>query len=281
MGNNQRKLNKTKNMIRYLIVLLVSIAVTGCGGLKRDEARTIEEIDQELANMLRSVNKCDDDYIEKSSLVDAFSERLEYYLHYPQTYENEMPLLKDEMYIAWYPKTGHKFYSFGFYTGGTKGYSYKNYIQYLNDKGKVEFIPFLNDLRYPADFILYDFSYNNASYYLVKQFSQGMSCCWDYYVTVISINNGSITYHPEFFPSEFDFEPGVEEYFVYNDEGEIIDNEERLCYFMRVCGTENCNTNVDFKFDPQTLTITVWDDADTTENRTGATTKREWRLNQL
>ena len=242
-----------------------------------DETLPIEQIDKELADLLSVVDKNSGQY----GVLDharAFAKALEHYLRYPQTYENDMPLLKEQMHIKKLPLSGNKLYSFCWYEGGTMGYNYNTYIQYRNENGDIAFVPFLNDLRYPSSFAFHEFCYDNNIYYLVEQYSRGMSCSWYYYIAVISIEDGAIRYHPEFFPAEFDFKPGLEEYFIYDENGEIIDNKERPCYFMRVCGTENANTNVGFTFDPDTLTITILDDADTTESRTGATTKSEWKL---
>lgn len=273
--------------MKNAILTLVMLIMVACGTRQQnndritiDKTLPIEHIDKELADMLCDIKKFNtgDDFLISDSLVKTFTERLEYYLRHPQTYENEMPLLKERMGITEYPQTGHKFYDVWFYRGGTMGYTHKNYIQYRNKRGEVEFIPFLNDLRYPESFDFYDFYHNGTAYYLVENFSQGMSCSWYYYIAIISINDGKITYHPEFFPSEFDFKPGIEEYFIYDETGKIIGNDERPSYFMRVCGTENCNTNVGFDFDPKTLTIKVKDDADTSESRTGAVVEREWKL---
>ena len=240
------------------------------------EQPTVEEIDKELSNMLRGVegnrgHVCYDD-------MTAFIKRLEYYLLNPQTYENDMPQLKELMNIFVDPDTGYKFYRSYFHEGGTMGYTSKNYIQYRNRDGKVSFVPFMNDLRYPTSFGFNGFRYNGETYYLVERYSRGMSCSWYYYVAVISIKDGVITFHPEFFPQELNFEPGIEEYFVYDESGNIVDDAERPSYFICVCGTETGNQNVGFDFDPETLTVKVKDDADWTESRTGAIEEREWKL---
>jgi hypothetical protein len=272
--------------VKYITIIFATLlAVTYCAASKQannetisDKTIPIEQIDKELAELLSVVDKNSGQY----GVLDharAFARRLEHYLLYPQTLENDMPLLRKMMSISEFPISGHKEYSFSWYEGGTMGYNYNTYIQYRNENGDIAFVPFLNDLRYPSSFNLQEFCYDNTIYYLVEQYSRGMSCSWYYYIAVISIKDGAIRYHPEFFPAEFDFKPGLEEYFIYDENGEIIDNKERPCYFMRVCGTENANTNVGFTFDPDTLTITVLDDADTTESRTGATTKSEWKLN--
>ena len=241
-----------------------------------DEQPTIEEIDKELSSMLRGVEDdrgrvCYDDMM-------AFTKHLEHYLLDPLTYENDMPQLKELMGIFVDPGTGYKFYQAHFYEGGTMGYTCMNYIQYRNGDGKVSFVPFMNDLRYPTSFGFNGFRYNGEAYFLVERYSRGMSCSWYYYVAVISIKDGVITFHPEFFPQELNFEPGIEEYFIYDGSGNIVDDDERPSYFICVCGTETGNPNVGFDFDPETLTFNVRDDADWTESRTGAVVESVWRL---
>lgn len=271
--------------IRRLTLLFATLIIVACvpqtlnSSTPIDVTKPIEKIDKELSTKILAIKENSGRWGPKDSDLRAFANILEHYLRYPQTYENDMPLLKEQMHIKNLPQSGNKLYSFGWHEGGTMGYRYNTYIQYRSENGDIAFVPFLNDLRYPSSFAFHEFCYDNNIYYLVEQYSQGMSCSWYYYIAVISIEDGAIRYHPEFFPAEFDFKLGLEEYFIYDENGEIIDNKERPCYFMRVCGTENANTNVGFTFDPDTLTITVLDDADTTESRTGATTKSEWKLN--
>lgn len=69
-----------------------------------------------------------------------------------------------------------------------------------------------------------------------------------------------------------------EECYIYGDNGNFVDAVEMECWYITVCGTQNCNTNVDFDFDPKTLTVKVKDDADWTESRTGAIEERGWKL---
>lgn len=273
--------------MKHLTLIFATLLMVACGGVTKnennestiDKTMPVEQIDKELADLLSVVDENSGQY----GVMDhakAFARRLEHYLRYPQTLENDMPLLKKMMHISEFPISGYKKYSFSWYEGGTMGYNYNTYIQYRDKKGKVSFIPYLNDLRYPATFWLTDFCHNDTVYYLVKERAQGMSCSWYYSVAIFSIEDGNVVYHPEFYPKELNFKSrGTEEYFIYDENGEIIDNSERPSYFVTVCGTENANSNVDVDFDPKTLTLKIKDDADTTESRTGAVVEREWRLN--
>jgi hypothetical protein len=271
--------------MKTTIITLAMLLAVACGvqptknNQDIGEIKPIEQIDKELVELILAIEKNSDYWGPNMDDVKAFTNALERYLRYPQTYSNDMPLLSEKMHIKKFPISGNKLYSYGWNEGGTMGYRHNTYIQYRNEDGDIEYVPFLNDLRYPSSFNLQEFCYDNTIYYLVKQYSRGMSCSWYYYIAIISIKDGAITYHPEFFPEELNFKPGTEEYFIYDESGKIIDNSERPSYFMSVCGTENANTNVGFDFDPETLTIKVRDDADWTESRTGAVVEREWRLN--
>ena len=270
--------------MKHLTLIFAMLLAVACGvqptknNQDIGEIKPIEQIDKELVELILAIEKNSDYWGPNTDDVKAFTNALERYLRYPQTYGNDMPLLSEKMYIKKFPISGNKLYSYGWDEGGTMGYRHNTYIQYRNEDGDIEYVPFLNDLRYPSSFNLQEFCYDNTIYYLVEQYSRGMSCSWYYYIAIISIKDGAITYHPEFFPEELNFKPGTEEYFIYDESGEIIDNSERPSYFMGVCGTENANTNVGFDFAPETLTIKVRDDADWTESRTGAVVEREWRL---
>ncbi len=274
-------------MKRTLLSLVATLLFMG--GIQSAEAQAqqnpqgnttqtaIEQIDRELAQMAQAIDECDD-WDVKNGLVTAFTKKLERYLSDPQTYHNDMPLLKKQMGISKLPISGDKLYRFGWYEGGTQGLTYYTYIQYCNENGEVGYVPFLNDLRYKSFFDFHEFRYNNTIYYLVEKCFQGSTASWRYYISVVSIKDGVITYHPEFLPVEPEFQPSKEEYFIYDENGEIIDQAERPCYFLYVCGTDTANNNVGLTFDAETLTIHVKDDADLTESRTGAVTISEWKL---
>lgn len=274
-------------MKRTLLSLVATLLFMG--GIQSAEAQAqqnpqgnttqtdIEQIDRELAQMAQAIDECDD-WDVKNGLVTSFTKKLELYLSDPQTYHNDMPLLKKRMGISKLSLSGNKLYRFGLDEGGTQGLKYYTYIQYCNEKGEVGYVPFLNDLRYPYRFDFHEFRYNNTTYYLVEQYFRGYAVGWRYYISVVSIKDGVITYHPEFLPVEPEFQPGKEEYFIYDENGEIIDQAERPCYFLKVCGTDTANNNVGLMFDAETLTIHVKDDADWTESRTGAVTISEWKL---
>ena len=178
--------------MKHLTLIFATLLMVACGGATKkenneatiDKTMSVEQIDKELADLLSVVDENSGQY----GVMDhakAFARRLEHYLRYPQTLENDMPLLKKMMHISEFPISGFKKYSFSWYEGGTMGYNYNTYIQYRNENGDIAFVTFLNDLRYPSSFNLQEFCYDNTIYYLVEQYSRGMSCSWYYYRSVI------------------------------------------------------------------------------------------------
>lgn len=272
--------------MRRAIVLLAAMlsmayatkAQTKCEN-QIDENKPIEQIDEELDALMHKLKESIGNYEALYPSVRAVMERLEHYLLYPQTFENDMPLTKEHMSIEEHPLMGHKIYTFWYYEGGTMGYTYEDYIQYRDKSGKVTFIPFYNDLRYPEFFDFIEFSHDGVNYYFVKGCAQGYSCCWFYSCSIITIEDGVIVHHPEFFPEELDFKPSIEEYFIYDENGEIVSNDERPGYFLTLCGTQYGNQEVALDFDPETYKVTVYDEIYDVDKEDYAIVKSEWRLN--
>ena len=246
---------------------------------KIDENKPIEQIDEELDALMHKLKESIGNYEALYPSVRALKERLEHYLPYPQTFESDMPLTKEHMSIEEHPLMGHKIYTFWYYEGGTMGYTYEVYIQYRDESGKVTFIPFYNDLRYPMFFDFIEFSHDGVNYYFVRGCAQGYSCCWFYSCSIITIEDGVIVHHPEFFPKELDFKPSVEEYFIYDENGEIVSNDERPGYFFTQCGTQYGNQEVALDFDPETLVVTVHDEEYDVDKGGYVVVKSKWRLN--
>jgi hypothetical protein len=275
------------NRLIILIAAMLSMACVANAQSKNDNPidMSIEQVDKELDALL---HKLEDAYLKRDSLfldyeilyssVDALKQRLEHYLLYPQTFENDMPLTREHMSIVEFPQMGHKIYNFWYYEGGTMGYTHENYIQYRDKDGELAFVPFYNDLRYPMSYFFTPFNFAGNNYYFVTAFFRGSSCSWSYYCAIITIEDGVITHHPEFFPEELNFKPEVEEYFIYDDKGKIVDNDERPCYFFLQCLTDYGN-KVSLDFDPVTLTVTVEDEVYNFDLGEHVVVKNEWRLN--
>jgi hypothetical protein len=114
------------NRLIILIAAMLSMACVANAQSKNDIPidMSIEQVDKELDALLHNL---EDAYLKRDSLfldyeilyssVDALRERLEHYLLYPQTFENDMPLTREHMSIVEFPQMGHKIYNFWYYEG--------------------------------------------------------------------------------------------------------------------------------------------------------------------
>ena len=292
--------------MKPLVFTFAMLLVVSCGGVaqKQNNAKelsdtlqakelssselhhSIEEIDEELATMLKAERNLQwqdyennvSNYKAKDSLQRAFERRMKYHLCNPITYTEPMPQLEKVVDVITTPSGKAKFYNYWLDGGGTMSCD-RNFIQFLDTEGDVHCIPYLNDLRYPRGIRdVWEIELDGTLYYAIKTYHRGANCAWDYYLEVITIDNGAVQSCEQFFDETNGHIWDSEECYIYDDNGDFVDQIDRECWYITVCGTQNCNTNVDFDFDPKTLTVKVKDDADWTESRTGAVVEREWRL---
>ena len=242
------------------------------------EYHSVKDIDKELSLLFKECPVYDYTESWKQELADK---RLEYHLKNKWTFTQPMPLLDKEIHPFKTDDGKYKIYSYPIDLFGTMG-SYKSYIQYIDAQGEADFISWENDTqdrgRYLQD--IWQFTHKGIHYYALKSFKRWQACSWEYYLDIVTIKNGKITYHPEFIPKELDPEVGTHEheYIIRDDKGNFVDEEWRKVSYAIVCRTENCNTNIDYTFNPRTLTVFIKDDADTTDSRTKAINKRSVKL---
>ena len=276
--------------MKHLILIFTMLLAVACGGATQKQNSTpgesIEEIDKELVTMLKTERDLawhdyEDDvsnYEAKDSLQRAFECRMEHHLRNPLTFTEPMPQLEKMVDVITTPSGKVKFYNYWLDGGGTMSCD-KNFIQYLDAEGDVHCIPYLNNLRYPRGICdVWEFELDGTLYYAIKTYHRGASCVWNYYLEIITIDNGSIQSCEQFFDEKFGSIWDSEECYIYDENGNFVDSVDRECWYIDVCGTQYCNNNVDFDFDTKTLIVRVKDDADWTESRTGAIVEREWRL---
>jgi hypothetical protein len=259
---------------RILLANLTDVAEQTC-----NQTYPTKEIDDRLTSLLAWERDTPWEECElKNKLQMELESEVLYYLHMPITFTDSMPLLEKVVDVITVPSGKAKFYNYWIDGGGTMNCD-RNFIQYLDAEGYVHCTPYLNDLRYPRGICdVWEFELDGTLYYAIKTYHRGASGIWDYYLEVITIDNGSVQVCKQLFDKVNGHIYDTEEYYIYDAKGDFIDQAERECWYIRVCGTQNCNTNVDFDFDPETLTVSVKDDADWTESRTGAVVEREWRL---
>lgn len=239
---------------------------------------SVKDIDTELSSLFKECPVQDYSESWKQELADK---RLEFHLRNKWTFAQSMPLFDKEICPFKTDDGKYKIYSYPIDLFGTRE-SYKSYIQYIDAQGEANYIAWENDAQNGGRCLLdvWQFTHEGTSYYALKSFKRLQSCTWEYYLDIATIEDGKITYHPEFIPQELDAEvgPHEQEYLIFDEYGSAIDEEWRKVSYAIVCRTENCNTNIDYTFNPRTMTVYIKDDADTTDSRTGAIKKRSVKL---
>ena len=232
---------------------------------------TIADIDNELAFLFKvwyNDPKCwgwDDDYW----MEELINTRLRYHLNNSITFTEGMPMLDSLINIIVTPDRKYKFFSYEVAGYGTAG-AYTTYYQYQDATGKIhikEWQENIRDGRLIED--IWQFNHVGQDYYVIKSFYKGQACSWYYYMEIITIEDGEVVYHTEFYPKGT-FESHNVKYLIYDENGKAIDECWKPAYDIMICYTDNRNANIDYSFDPKTLTVHVKDDADTTDSITGA-----------
>ena len=214
----------------------------------------------------------DDYWLEE--LVDN---RLRHHLNNPLTFMEDMPILDSVIRINSTADGKYKFYSYEIAGDGTAG-AYRTYYQYRDAIGNIHIKEWQENIREGALIEnIWQFNHAGQDYYVIKSFYKGQTCSWCYYMEIVTIDYGEIIYHTEFYPNGT-FEPHNATYLIYNENGEIVDECRKQAYDIMVCCTNACNMNIDYSFDPETLTVHVKSDADTAESRTGAIKEYSWKL---
>ena len=244
--------------------------------------KSADEIDVMLTAMFNKYYKdeYESDYEKDKGRMyypDILERVLSHYLNQPLTFTEKLPLLGDRINILKTPDGKYKFYNYWLY-GGSSSWEV-NFVQYQNDDGTVTCMPYKNHLRYDRGIAdVWQFAIKDKAYYVIKSFRQGSAGIWHYYMEIVSDLSGTIVEHPELFPAEAGEIITEDECFIYDELGRIIDYGKTKASYVVVCGTENMNLNVDYTFDPKTLTVYVKEDADTSASRTGTVTNKQWQL---
>lgn len=244
--------------------------------------KSADEIDVMLTAMFNKYYKdeYESDYEKDKGRMyypDILERVLSHYLNQPLTFTEKLPLLGDRINILKTPDGKYKFYNYWLY-GGSSSWEV-NFVQYQNDDGTVTCMPYKNHLRYDRGIAdVGQFAIKDKAYYVIKSFRQGSAGIWHYYMEIVSDLSGTIVEHPELFPAEAGEIITEDECFIYDELGRIIDYGKTKASYVVVCGTENMNLNVDYTFDPKTLTVYVKEDADTSASRTGTVTNKQWQL---
>lgn len=145
-------------------------------------------------------------------LSSAFNRELEKYLSLPITFNETMPLFENSqgnnsegglmdrssngIFVQHTPDKKYKIYSYDDLTGGT-GRNYCTYFQYLK-KGKAKWLKLPDESSQIRK--VYSFQHKRQTYYAIISFRKSESFSWSELFEIISIKNGTINSHPEFYP---------------------------------------------------------------------------------
>lgn len=161
-------------------------------------------------------------------LSSAFNRELEKYLSQPITFNETMPLFENSqghksqgglmdrsangIFVLHTPDKKYKIYSYDDLTGGT-GRCYCTYFQYL-ENGRTKWLKLPDES--PQIQKVYSFQHKGQTYYAIISFQRNYTCSWTEYFEVVSISNGRLTSHPEFYPQEIQYN-----LYTINDRHEI------------------------------------------------------------
>lgn len=251
--------------MKRLITIFATMLGVACGTATQNSL-TIEEIDAELTTMLMQERETsfymdDNGYVEKLSLQRDFAEHLEYHLNNPLTFEAEMPQLAKMVKIRTTPNGKCKFYSYKVYCCGSVGSSI-NFIQYKDDSGTVRCIPYLNNLLSSRNICdVWEFECFGVEYYAIKSCRYYAVDYWTFALEIITIHDGVVYPVGNFFPEDADVITR-ESYNLYDEDGEYIESISSSALYMDVCNTVYADSEVNFDFDPETLTLTIADEVE-------------------
>ena len=273
-------------MNKLFIPLFVLLLTVGCreqpvSDANTHEPLTIEAIEREMLDLIAQERELGwgDTFEQKHALQDSIRARFEHHLANRLTFDGEMPNLEEEVYIEKTSDGELKFYSL-WLSGGGITVEPMNFVQWIDRNGDCRCVQLWETIRYPRAICgVWDFEVGGSRYVAIKSYLCVANGCWGYYLDIVKIISGFVYHYPQFFPEGVGGITTYEECFAYNKRGEYINYGFMEAGHIRVCSTWLWNSNIDFDFDPETLTVTVWDDADTEDNRTGATTKSTWKLN--
>lgn len=214
------------------------------------------------------------DFCQRDMLENILRSRMQFHLSNPVTYRywqssNDYNPLK----VAASPDGKLKFYTTWNISDGTMG-GWITFYQYIDSNGKLVCKEWQGDRRFDCQSNptkVWQFTYHDSTFYVLKSFWRACSCEWGYSMEIATFDNGEPTYHIHFFPNMKEYNE-IKKLSYVNGEWEESDwVREGGSY----CVSYTCRfLDVDYNFDPKTLTVTA-----TTQADTGEVVKTErWKL---
>ena len=214
------------------------------------------------------------DFCQRDMLENILRSRMQFHLSNPVTYRywqssNDYNPLK----VAASPDGKLKFYTTWNISDGTMR-GWITFYQYIDSNGKLVCKEWQGDRRFDCQSNptkVWQFTYHDSTFYVLKSFWRACSCEWGYSMEIATFDNGEPTYHIHFFPNMKEYNE-IKKLSYVNGEWEESDwVREGGSY----CVSYTCRfLDVNYNFDPKTLTVTA-----TTQADTGEVVKTErWKL---
>lgn len=214
------------------------------------------------------------DFCQRDMLENILRSRMQFHLSNPVTYRywqssNDYNPLK----VAASPDGKLKFYTTWNISDGTMG-GWITFYQYIDSNGKLVCKEWQGDRRIDCQSNptkVWQFTYHDSTFYVLKSFWRACSCEWGYSMEIATFDNGEPTYHIHFLPNMKEYNE-IKKLSYVNGEWEESDwVREGGSY----CVSYTCRfLDVNYNFDPKTLTVTA-----TTQADTGEVVKTErWKL---
>lgn len=213
---------------------------------------SIAKIDNELHRLYNEIENSEQ--YHDGYALKTFTTRLAFHLSNPLTFNNNLPKTNTRVKILRTPDKKYRFYSFNKGETGTTAW-YSTYVQYVNGRGDLvsqqwdeESDDGKNSIGLLAK--IWQFKHKNIDYYVAQKYMRA-SMEQQYLIEIFTISNGKPIYYTEFYP-------------------EGISQE--------VCQTMNREHEIDYNFNPETLTVSYTTYEDDYESE-GKKINGSWKFN--
>lgn len=214
------------------------------------------------------------DYQQRDLWLHIIISRMQFHLSNPVTYRYWQPTNEYNPFkVSISPDKKYKFYTTRDVCDGTAG-EWITFYQYINENGNVTCKEWQDDRRFDCQgnvVGVWQFSLHDTTFYVLKSVWQGSSCEWAYCMEIATFDKGIPTYHIHFFPDMKEYNE-IKKWSYVNGEWEESDwVKEDGSY----CVSYTCRfLDVNYNFNPKTLTVTATTQADTGD----AVITKRWKL---
>ena len=200
--------------------------------------------------------------------------RMRFHLSNPVTYRYWQPTSEYNPFkVSISPDKKYKFYTTRDVCDGTAG-EWITFYQYIDDKGNITCKEWQDDRRFDCQgnvIGVWQFSHHDTTFYVLKSVWQGSSCEWAYCMEIATFDKGIPTYHIHFFPDMKEYNE-IKKWSYVNGEWEESDWVKEVGSY---CVSYTCRfLDVNYNFNPKTLTVTATTQADTGD----AVITKRWKL---